>query len=129
VIPRVRSGEQNGKRRRRSAPDYFTASILKAVNRLDQERAVTSNLICEPTRPIGADPQRPHTRDEIYIVQSGSSEFVLNGERMNLTVGDAVFVPAGTDHRFENFSAGFGAWVVFWGSDARDSLREADHGP
>jgi mannose-6-phosphate isomerase-like protein (cupin superfamily) len=68
--------------------------------------------------PIGADPQEPHQRDELYIVQTGSSEFVLNGERMTLVAGDAIFVPARAVHRFENFSPGFGVWVVFWGPDA-----------
>jgi mannose-6-phosphate isomerase-like protein (cupin superfamily) len=45
--------------------------------------------------PVGSDPQSPHERDEIYIVHSGTSEFVLNGERLELAAGDAVFVPAG----------------------------------
>jgi uncharacterized protein YjlB len=26
-----------------------------------------------------------------------------------------LFVPAGTTHRFEDFSADFATWVVFWG--------------
>ncbi len=67
--------------------------------------------------PVGVDPQRPHKRDEIYIVQSGASEFVLDGERINLKTGDAVFVPAQVEHNFENFTSDFGAWVVFWGPD------------
>jgi mannose-6-phosphate isomerase-like protein (cupin superfamily) len=70
--------------------------------------------------PIGADPQLPHKRDELYIVHTGSSDFVLDGERMSLAAGDAVFVPAGAAHRFENFSPGFGVWVVFWGPDAKE---------
>jgi mannose-6-phosphate isomerase-like protein (cupin superfamily) len=45
--------------------------------------------------PVGSDPQSPHERDEIYIVHSGASEFVLNDERLDLAAGDAVFVPAG----------------------------------
>lgn len=75
--------------------------------------------------PVGADPQGPHKRDEIYIVQSGASEFVLEAERFKLVAGDAVFVPAGAVHRFENFSPGFGAWVVFWGPDEME-MESAD---
>jgi len=67
--------------------------------------------------PVGADPQTPHQRDEIYIVQSGSSSFVLGNDRLSLSAGDAVLVPARAIHRFEDFSADFAAWVVFWGPE------------
>ena len=67
--------------------------------------------------PIGSDPQSPHKRDEIYIVQAGSSKFVLNNETLSLSAGDAVFVPAGAEHRFEGFSSDFGTWVIFWGPE------------
>ncbi len=69
--------------------------------------------------PRGSDPQQPHVRDEIYIVQSGRSDFLLEGERLALTAGDAVFVTAGARHHFEHMSADFGAWVLFWGPDPR----------
>jgi len=65
--------------------------------------------------PVGSDPQNPHRRDEIYIVHSGTSTFVMDDERITLAAGDAVFVPAGTAHRFEGFNADFSTWVVFWG--------------
>jgi len=31
--------------------------------------------------------------------------------------GDALFVPAHTSHRFEDFSPDFATWVVFYGPD------------
>lgn len=71
--------------------------------------------------PIETDPQKPHKRDEIYIVQSGTSRFVLEGEELNLAAGDAVFVPAGAAHRFEEFSPDFGTWVVFWGPEGGET--------
>ena len=76
--------------------------------------------------PVGSDPQGPHKRDEIYIVHSGKATFVTAGARTSLAAGDAVFVPAGATHRFEDFGADFSTWVVFWGpkggekSDADD---------
>lgn len=66
-------------------------------------------------RPAGVDPQQPHTQDEIYIVQSGSGYFVCGGDRRPFEPGEALFVPAGVDHRFEDFSDDFAAWVVFYG--------------
>jgi mannose-6-phosphate isomerase-like protein (cupin superfamily) len=65
--------------------------------------------------PVGSDPQGPHKRDEIYIVHSGKTTFVTRDARISLAAGDAVFVPAGATHRFEDFSADFSTWIVFWG--------------
>jgi mannose-6-phosphate isomerase-like protein (cupin superfamily) len=73
--------------------------------------------------PLGSDPQQPHDRDEIYIVQTGTSRFVLGEETLSLSPGDAVFVPAGVAHRFEGFSADFATWVIFWGVSGGESDR------
>jgi len=68
-------------------------------------------------KPDGSDPQQPHTQDEIYIVQSGSGYFVCGEQRQPFETGEALFVPAGVVHRFEDFSDDFAAWVVFYGPD------------
>ncbi len=65
--------------------------------------------------PVGSDPQSPHLQDELYFIISGTGEFVLEQQRMSFAPGTVFFVPAGKSHRFENFSAGFATWVVFWG--------------
>jgi mannose-6-phosphate isomerase-like protein (cupin superfamily) len=67
--------------------------------------------------PRGSDAQTPHSRDELYIVASGSGWFVREAERVHFTTGDALFVAAGVPHRFEEFSEDFGAWVVFYGAE------------
>ena len=72
--------------------------------------------------PIGADPQTPHSQDEIYIVRSGGAVFVMPGERQSCGVGDVLFVPAGIEHRFESLSADFSAWVVFWGPKGGEQI-------
>lgn len=71
--------------------------------------------------PVGSDPQQPHKRDEIYIVHAGRGEFVVAGERRAFAAGDVLFVAAGVEHRFENFSADFATWVVFWGPPGGES--------
>jgi len=68
-------------------------------------------------RPAGVDPQQPHTQDEIYIVQSGHGYFVCGDRRQPFAAGEALFVPAGVPHRFEDFSDDFAAWVVFYGPE------------
>ena len=66
-------------------------------------------------KPEGHDPQQPHDRDEVYIVQSGSGVFLCDDERQAFEPGEALFVPAGVQHRFESFSDDFAAWVMFYG--------------
>jgi mannose-6-phosphate isomerase-like protein (cupin superfamily) len=68
-------------------------------------------------RPRETDPQQPHDQDEIYIVQSGSGYFVHGDKRQPFEAGEALFVPAGDTHRFEDFSEDFAAWVVFYGPE------------
>ena len=65
--------------------------------------------------PRGTDPQTPHTQDELYFVHAGHATFTLEGERITCAAGDALFVPAGAEHRFTDFSDNFATWVVFWG--------------
>jgi mannose-6-phosphate isomerase-like protein (cupin superfamily) len=45
------------------------------------------------------DRQVPHALDEIYVVLDGDGEIEVNGERRPIRRGDAVFVPAGAEHR------------------------------
>jgi len=73
--------------------------------------------------PVGKDPQTPHAQDELYFVLDGRGEFALAGERHTFAPGDAFFVPAGVEHRFENFTPDFATWVVFWGPAGGEGPR------
>ncbi len=68
--------------------------------------------------PRGTDPQSPHDRDEVYVIQAGNGVFMLGDIEQPFETGDVLFVPAGTPHRFKDFSDDFGAWVVFTGKTA-----------
>jgi mannose-6-phosphate isomerase-like protein (cupin superfamily) len=65
--------------------------------------------------PKWTDPQEPHDRDEIYVVIAGCGWFVRGQERVTFGPGDALFVPAGQSHRFEDFTPDLAAWVIFYG--------------
>lgn len=65
--------------------------------------------------PRGNDPQTPHQQDEVYIVVKGTGTFFDGTQRVSFEPNDVLFVPAGAEHRFENFSDDFVAWVVFYG--------------
>ncbi len=43
--------------------------------------------------------------------------YALCEQRHSVEVGSFLFVPAGWNHRFEDFSSDFVAWVVFYGSE------------
>ena len=49
------------------------------------------------------DRQQPHEDDEVYVVLEGSGTLEVEGERVDLREGQAVFVPAGADHRFVGY--------------------------
>jgi len=75
------------------------------------------SLLLKLFAPHGTDPQRPHTRDEIYLVARGRGWFVNGGAREQFGPGDVLFVPAGVVHRFEDFSDDLALWVVFYGPE------------
>ncbi len=78
-------------------------------------------LLTKLYAPRGADPQTPHTRDEVYVVVSGSGLFVRGERREGFGPGDLLFVPAGLVHRFEEFSDDLVLWVVFYGPEGGET--------
>jgi len=91
----------------------------------DGERFVQAfkrgSLVVELYAPTGNDPQTPHSRDEAYFVISGSGAFVCAGERTRVSAGTTLFVAAGAEHHFENFTPDFATWVVFYGPEGGEA--------
>jgi mannose-6-phosphate isomerase-like protein (cupin superfamily) len=80
-------------------------------------------LSVELYAPRGADPQSPHTRDEVYVVVEGRGQF-RNGETVHrFGPGDVLFVPARAVHRFEAFSDDLVVWVFFYGPEGGEAPR------
>jgi mannose-6-phosphate isomerase-like protein (cupin superfamily) len=67
--------------------------------------------------PKGTDLQQSHKQDELYFIQGGTGQIVINGQKFDAAAGDAFFVASGVEHRFENFSDDFVTWVVFYGPE------------
>ncbi len=65
--------------------------------------------------PHEHDPQVPHDRDEVYTVITGHGFFVRNNERVPFEPGDVLYAAADETHRFEDLSADFATWVMFYG--------------
>jgi mannose-6-phosphate isomerase-like protein (cupin superfamily) len=70
-------------------------------------------LTVEIYAPRGTDPQAPHTRDEVYVVMSGTGRFINGPDRHGFGPGDILFVPANVPHRFEEFSDDLALWAIF----------------
>jgi mannose-6-phosphate isomerase-like protein (cupin superfamily) len=79
------------------------------------------SLVVELYVPVGHDPQKPHTRDEIYFVTRGTGMFFDGTQRHPVQTGSFLFVPAGQIHRFEDFSTDFVVWVAFYGPEGGES--------
>lgn len=75
------------------------------------------SMTLEYYAPRGVDKQTPHSKDEIYIITRGYGWFRYGAERVRFAPGDALFVAAGVEHKFEEFSDDFEAWVIFYGSE------------
>ena len=105
-------------------PEKWRVSVSEAMEKLpgsSGERFVKvlehGTLDIEIYAPRGTDPQKPHTRDEIYVVVSGRGEFRNGTKFERFGPGDVLFVPAHVDHRFEAFTEDLVVWVMFYGPE------------
>lgn len=60
-----------------------------------------------------ADPQQPHTEDEVYVVLAGRSRFTAGDATRDCAPGDVIFVPALVPHRFHDITEELRVVVVF----------------
>jgi mannose-6-phosphate isomerase-like protein (cupin superfamily) len=102
----------------RSPPPLSLAAAL-ALPLLEGRRSaevfVDGDLEIRLYAPKGHDPQTPHDRDELYVVAAGSGKFRVGDRVAPIAPGALLYVAAHEVHRFEDFSADFAAWVVFYG--------------
>ena len=107
----------------------FRITVADALQRLserkDGKRFVEllqhGTLSVEIYAPRGRDAQTPHTRDEAYVVVSGSGEFINGSERHPFGPGDFLFVPAAVEHRFVDFTDDLVVWVIFYGPEGGEA--------
>ncbi len=105
-------------------------SLQQALNRLPGAATETypdgapfitmmtgASMTVEVFAPRDQDRQLTHTQDELYFIQRGTARLVIGSLRNDCASGDAFFVAAGVEHRFEDFSDDFVTWVVLCGTD------------
>ena len=74
-------------------------------------------------RPLRPNRQTTHAQDELYVVICGRGVLFHNGRRDAFEPGDCLFVAAGTDHHFEDFSDDLAVWVIFYGTEGGEVPR------
>ncbi len=107
-------------------PGYLKAfSGLDRLPGPDGERSIElfrhGTLTVKLYAPRGHDPQTPHTRDEIYVIISGTGRFQRGPENISFEPGDVLFVEAGKEHRFVDFGDDFATWVFFYGQEGGEA--------
>lgn len=104
-------------------PGFFAASLYEGRRLASAEQTKygvpfrRGSLELGLYMPRGKDYQQPHTRDELYLIVQGNGEFVAGDERRPFSTGDVLFVAAGVEHHFLDFSDDLEAWVVFYGPE------------
>lgn len=99
------------------------------LDKTDQEFVTLfqhGTLAVEFYRPDAEDKQTPHDRDEVYVIASGKGRFVNQGRQQEVESGEVLFVPAGAEHRFVDFSDDFATWVLFYGPQGGESNDSQD---
>jgi mannose-6-phosphate isomerase-like protein (cupin superfamily) len=66
--------------------------------------------------PTPPNKQTPHEQDELYVVIRGHGVLVHEGKRTAFVSGDILFVAAGTEHHYADFSNDLALWRIFYGS-------------
>jgi mannose-6-phosphate isomerase-like protein (cupin superfamily) len=51
----------------------------------------------------------------------GEGDLLVEDKVFTFKPGDVLFVPAGKEHRFQNFSDDIITWAVFWGPKGGES--------
>jgi mannose-6-phosphate isomerase-like protein (cupin superfamily) len=67
--------------------------------------------------PVKVDDQEIHDRDEFYFITSGAGKFFDGEKLVDVKPGTALFVAAGVEHRFVDFSDDLTMWVLFYGPE------------
>ena len=106
-------------------------SLLDAIEKLKQESGKTFTVLMkhgtmsvEYFSPPKIDTQSAHEQDELYVIARGHGKLNRNFEIIECKAGDVLFVPAGMEHRFENFSDDFATWVIFYGPGGGEKKSE-----
>ena len=84
------------------------------------------SLVIEVYQPMTTDHQKPHDRDECYVIIEGHGKFEMGDEIVSFGPGDFLFVPAGPPHRFTDFDNTMSTWVMFYGPNGGENAESTE---
>jgi mannose-6-phosphate isomerase-like protein (cupin superfamily) len=97
------------------------AEISRAIPGAEGQRAAAAlrrgSLDITLSIPVAPNVQTPHTQDELYVVIRGNGRLVWNQNQQPFSTGDILFVAAGTEHHYEDFSPDLALWRIFYGKE------------
>ena len=97
---------------------FELADVIAEHSRLDRlyyeffrAPALSLGMYVLPTG--AADPQSPHTEDEVYYIVRGSGMVQVDGEDRAVAAGSIVYVGRGVSHRFHSITNDLTLLVFF----------------
>ncbi|WP_319381607.1 cupin domain-containing protein [Thiomicrorhabdus sp.] len=63
-------------------------------------------------KPGEVDEMKKNKHDTLFFITSGDGHIFNNGKQHPVEQGEVIFVKAGKEHKFFNFSLDFTTWVV-----------------
>jgi mannose-6-phosphate isomerase-like protein (cupin superfamily) len=95
--------------------------LSQLLNAADHSSVRYQEFLRHPSLSVGlyflpagaADPQKPHTEDEVYYIVSGQGAIVVDGEHRQVQAGSMVFVGANVEHRFHSITEDMSILVFF----------------
>ena len=84
------------------------------------------SLFVEVYQTMTSDHQKPHDRDECYVIIEGDGNFEMGDEIISFGPGDFLFVPARLPHRFTDFSDTMSTWVMFYGPNGGENANSTE---
>ena len=102
-------------------PAWKDFDLAKLVERAEKSDAPYLEFLRVPalsagiyTLPVGAtDKQSTHDEDEVYFVLKGKGSMRLGGESRAIGPGSILYVPADTDHEFDEIEEDLSLLVFF----------------
>jgi mannose-6-phosphate isomerase-like protein (cupin superfamily) len=74
------------------------------------------------SQPLPPNQSKTHEQNEVYVIVRGRAVFLSEDRHDSVQAGDCIFVAAGTEHHFEDFSPDLTVWVMFYGPAGGDSV-------
>ena len=102
----------------RSGVIRFTAAAARIPTRAGERSALVlhrGTLDVRLSLPLPPNLQTPHEQDELYAVVRGYGVLVHDGARTPFEAGDLLFVAAGVEHHYADFSPDLALWRIFYG--------------